>query len=137
MKTTLQERKNKAIELMKELNIYKPYIDGFEKENNVCFYENFGGFWVYQEPDIEAKMKEIEEKYECTVYAITHEYTEFGECYDFLFVTDYKEEWDTLLDEFETYKIAFAYVWNKDDDYMSELGDIVLSIFGGGIKRIG
>ena len=68
---------------MKELNIYKPYIDGFEKDNKVCFYENFGGYWVYQEPEIEAKMKEIEEKYECTVYAITHEYTEFGECYDF------------------------------------------------------
>ncbi len=137
MKTTLKERKEKAIEIMKELNIYKPYIDGFEKENKVCFYENFGGFWVYQEPEIEAKMREIEEKYECTVYAITHEYTEFGECYDFLFVTDYKEEWDTLLDEFETYKIAFAYVWNKTDNVLSEFGSIVLSSFGGGIKRIG
>ena len=26
-------------------------------------------------------------------------------------------------------------MWNKDDDYMSELGDIVLSSFGGGIKK--
>lgn len=137
MNTTLEERKQKAIEIMKELNIYKPYIDGFQKENNVCFYEGFGGYWVYQEPEIEAKMKEIEQKYNCTVYAITHEFTEFGECYDFLFVTDYKEEWNTLLDEYESYHMAFAYVWNKDDEASSEIGDIVLSSFGGGIKRIG
>lgn len=137
MKTTLQERKEKAIQLMKELNIYKPYIDGFEKENKVCFYENFGGFWVYQEPEIEAKMKEIEEKYECTVYAITHEYTEFGECYDFLFVTDYKEEWDDLVYNENRTFYAFAYCWNKDDDFCSEFGTIALQSMGGGIRRIG
>ena len=137
MNTTLKERKEKALEIMKELGIYLPYRDGFKKENNVCFYEGFGGFWVWQEPELEAKMKEIEKEYNSTCYAITHEFTEFGECYDFLFITDYKEEWDTLLDEFESYHMAFAYVWNRDDETSSELGDIVLSSFGGGIKRIG
>lgn len=29
MNTTQLERKQKAIQLMKELNIYKPYIEGF------------------------------------------------------------------------------------------------------------
>ena len=32
MNTTLEERKIKAIELMKKLDIYKPYIKGFEKD---------------------------------------------------------------------------------------------------------
>jgi hypothetical protein len=32
---------------------------------------------------------------------------------------------------------AFAYVWNKSDDWCSEFGDIVVFSFGGGIKRIG
>ena len=32
MNTTLEERKEKAIELMKKLNIYKPYIDGFKNK---------------------------------------------------------------------------------------------------------
>lgn len=137
MNTTLQERKDKAIEIMKELNIYKPYIDGFEKDNKVCFYENFGGFWVYQEPEIEAKMKEVEKKYECTVYAITHEYTEFGEMYDFLIVTDYKEEWDDLVYNENRTFYAFAYCWNKDDDFCSEFGTIALQSMGGGIRRIG
>lgn len=39
-------RKEKAIELLKELEIYTPYIEGFSNENKVCFFEEFGGFWV-------------------------------------------------------------------------------------------
>ena len=121
---------------MKQLDVYKPYIKGFEESDKVCFYENFGGFWVFQEPEIEAKMKEIEKKYDCTVYAITHEYTEFGECYDFLIVTDYTEEWGNLIYREGNDFFAFAYVWNKDDEWCSEFGAIGVKSFGGGIKRI-
>ena len=32
---------------------------------------------------------------------------------------------------------AYAYVWNKDDDYCSELGTIAIRSFGGGIERVG
>ena len=75
----IEERKAKAIELMRELKIYTPYIKGFSERNQVCFFERFGGFWVYQEPEVEKKLKEIEAEFDCTVYAITHEYTDFGE----------------------------------------------------------
>ena len=88
MNITIENKKAKAIELMKKLDIYKPYIKGFEKDNTVCFYENFGGFWAWQEPDLMEKIKAFEEKHNCLVYAVTHEYTEFGECYDFLFISD-------------------------------------------------
>ena len=130
-------QKEKAIEIMEKLNIYKPYIKGFREENKVCFFEGFGGFWVDQEPEIEKKMKEIEEKSNCLVYAITHEYLEFGECYDFLIVTREPDEWDDLVMDYEGGKIAFAYVWNKDADDCSEFGDICIKSFGGGIKRVG
>lgn len=136
MKTTIQERKQKAIEIMNTLNIYEPYIQGFKDKDQVCFFENFGGFWVYQEKEIESKMQEIESKYNCTVYAITHEFTEFGELYDFLIVTNHKEEWDTLVYSQGNTHTAFAYVWNKSDDCCSEFGDITLQSFGGGIRRI-
>lgn len=136
MNTTFDERKQKAIELMKKLDIYKPYIDGFNKKNEVCYFENFAGFWAWQDEDLMKKVKQIEERYNCTVYAITHEYTEFGECYDFLLVTDYKEEWDDLLESNRNNHYAFAYVWNKTDNDCSELGTIVVANFGGGIRRI-
>lgn len=135
---TKQERmKEKAIELMQKLDIYQPYIQGFKDENKVCFFEGFGGFWVDQEPEIEKKMKEIEEKNNCLVYAITHENVNGDDCYSFLIITNEPNEWVDLVMDFEYGKIAFAYVWNKDCEYDSEFGDIAVKCFGGGIKRIG
>ena len=131
-----EERKVKAIELLKQLGIYKPYIEGFKEKDQVCFFERFGGYWVDQEPEVYNKMKEVEERFNCTIYAITHEYTEFGECYSFLLVTRYKQEWKNLVVSENGTHYAFAYVWNKDDDWCSELGTIGVKSFGGGITRV-
>ena len=133
---TQEQRKVKAIEFMKKLDIYKPYIKGFQENDQVCFFEMFGGFWVDQEPEVYAKMKEIEKEFNCTVYAITHEYLEFGECYSFLLVTRYKNEWDNLLVTEGNVHYAFSYVWNKDIECYSELGTIGVQSMGGGIRRI-
>ena len=63
MNTTLTERKNQAINYLKQLKVYKPYIKGFEEENLTCFFENYGGFWTYQDEELSQKIKEIETKY--------------------------------------------------------------------------
>ena len=136
MNITNEIKKQKAIELMNKLNIYKPYIHGFKTNNKVCFFENFGGFWAYQEPELMAKIKEIEETHNILVYAVTHEYLEFGECYDFLYIPDYKEDWYEILYPAGKCFYAFAYVWNKTNDYCSEFGTIGVISFGGGIKRV-
>ena len=60
MNTTKIERKEKAIELMKKLDIYKPYIKGFKENDEVCFFEGFGGFWAWQDEELQSKSKEIE-----------------------------------------------------------------------------
>ena len=136
MNITIENKKQKAIELMNRLDIYKPYIKGFKDKNSVCFFENFGGFWAYQEPELMAKIKEIEKTYKVLVYAVTHEYLEFGECYDFLYVSDYKSEWKyAILPQKDTF-YCYAYVWNKTDDNCSEFGTIGIRSFGGGIKRV-
>lgn len=136
MNTTKEQRKEQAVKYMQQLGIYKPYIKGFNENDQVCFYENFGGYWAYQEEGLIEKVREIEEKFNCTVYAITHEYTDFGECYDFLLVTDYVEEWEMSLTKEQSTFYAFAYVWNKSDDWCSEFGTIGVKSFGGGIKRV-
>lgn len=137
MNITRDIKKEKAVELMKKLDIYRPYIKDLKNEDTVCYFENYGGYWTYQEPGLIEKVKELEEKHNCLVYAITHEYTAIGEMYSFLIITDYEEEWDTLLEKYENQYYAFAYVWNKDDEECSEFGTIALSSFGGGIRRIG
>lgn len=136
MKDMNTAKKEKAIQLLKEMDIYKPYIKGFENSGRVCFFENYGGFWIDQEPELYAKMKEIEKKFSCLVYAVTHEFTPFGECYSFLIVTYYRSEWKTLMYTEGSKHTAFAYVWNKDDDWSSEFGSVMVQSFGGGIRRI-
>ena len=88
--------------------------------DDVCYFEQFGGFWAWQDDDLLLKLKEIEEKYNCTVYAITHEYTEFGELYDFLLVTDYKEEWDSLLEHYKNKCHSFVFPKKVLEDIVSQ-----------------
>ena len=97
MNITNEQKKEKAIQIMQKLDIYAPYIRGFQEENQVCFFESFGGFWAYQEPELMAKIKEFETQYNVLVYAVTHEYTDFGECYDFLYIPDDKSDWKYML----------------------------------------
>lgn len=132
-------QKEIAIQCLEKLDIYKPYIRKFKSEESMpCFFENFGGFYADQEPELFAKIKEVEQKYDCLVYAITHEYLEFGECWSLLCVSKETEDWTECLDQFnQTGFYAFAYVWNKTDDWLSEFGDVVVQSFGGGIRRIG
>ena len=129
-------KKKKAIELMKKMDIYKPYIRGFEESNKICFFEQYGGYWAEQEPALYEKIKEFEKEYDCLVYAVTHELTEFGELFDFLIVTDDPDEWDDIVYSEGNRHMVYAYVWNKTDDFCSEFGSITIQSFGGGIKRI-
>ena len=128
--------KEKAIEILKQMDIYEPYIEGFKQNDKVCFFEEFAGFWIDQEPEAYKKMQEIEQKHGCKVYAATHEFTEFGECWSYLIVTAYPEEWNDLVYKNGSTFYAFAYVWNKDDELCSEFGSVGVRSFGGGLKRV-
>lgn len=129
-------QKEKAIELLKQLDIYKPYIERFKGKNYVCFFEMYGGYLAYQNNELAAKINEIERKYGCLVYAATHELYSIGEMYSLLIVPKNPEEWDGLVETIGNVHICFAYVWNKDDDWCSEFGNVTVKSFGGGIKRI-
>ena len=136
MIATKEERKAKAIEVMKQLDIYKPYIEGFEQNDYVCMYERCIGFWTFQYQELDAKIKEIEKKYDCTVYAVTHEFTKFGELYDLLIISKHKDEWEYVICGDNNEYTAYAYVWNKSDEWCSEFGDIAIRSAFGGIRRI-
>lgn len=132
----MKKMKEKCVEILRQMGIYSPYITGFKNADRVCFFENFGGYWIDQEPEVSQKMKELEAKYGFRVYAATHEFTEFGECYSFLVVPKYEEEWEYLVHTSKNIHTAFAYVWNISDDLCSEFGDVTVESFGGGIRRV-
>lgn len=133
-------QKEIAISCLEKLDIYKPYIRKFKsKAGTPCFFENFGGFYADQEPELYSKIKEIEKEYGVLVYAVTHEFTEFGECWSMLCISQNPESLMDYLDLIEGTKqfYAYAYVWNKTEPMFSEFGEVVVKSFGGGIKRIG
>lgn len=128
----------KAVDCLDKLDIYKPYIRAFRESGRTCFFENYGGYWTDQEPEIFDKQQEIEKEYGCQVFAITHDFTEIGEMYSFLIVPKDEDEWKYALEKQDrNTSTAYAYVWNKDNPDFSEFGDIAVRSFGGGIKRVG
>lgn len=133
-------QKEIAIQCLEKLDIYKPYIKKFNSEAGTpCFFENFCGFYADQEPEPWKKIKEVEAEYNCLVYAVTHEYFEFGECWSMLCVSKDSESIDDCFGAFSRPNTfyAFAYVWNQTNKQLSEFGDVVVQSFAGGIRRIG
>ena len=131
-------QKEIAVRCLEMLDIYKPYIRKFKSEKTMpCFFENFGGFWADQEPELYGKVLDLQREYGCLVYAITHEFTEVGEMWSMLCVPSDCDEVEDILGYFNFNEYyAFAYVWNKTNDMYSEFGDVVVKSFGGGIKRV-
>ena len=131
-------QKEVAISAMKSLDIYKPYIKKFEKDGTITLFERFGGYYIEEdnEPELLKKIRAFEAETGSLVYAVTHNIFEFGECYSFLIISKYEEEWGMTLEEVKD-GYAFSYVWNKIDDYCSEFGTISVKSFGGGIARVG
>jgi hypothetical protein len=130
-------QKEKALECMQKLDIYKPYIRAFEKNGTVTLFERFAGYYITddQEPELLKKIKEFEAETGSLVYAVTHEIFEFGECYSFLCVSKYEEDWDYSVSAGRFGAYVWAYVWNKDQEFCSEYGTIGVQSFGGGIVR--
>ena len=130
-------QKQIAIECMKNLDILPAYVKKFEKDGTITLFERFGGYYIDEdnEPELFQKVKEFESEYECSVYAVTHEFFMFGECYSFLCVSKYVEEWEMTLHNTKR-GLAWSYVWNKTDEWCSEFGTIAVKSFGGGIARV-
>lgn len=130
-------QKAKAVELLKKLGVINEYVEDLKNDGKATLFENYIGFWVYQYPELDEKLKWVERKYNAVVYAVTHEFAEFGEMYSFLIVPKYEDEWDYIVSREGEYFTALAYVWNKSDDELSELGTILLKSENGGIRRVG
>ena len=130
-------QKDIAIQCMEKLDIYKPYINKFKSTGMPCFFENYAGFWVDQEPEVYTKMKEVEEENNILVYALTHELTDYGETWAMLCVPNDTDIIEDVLGRFNNTEFyALSYVWNKSNPIFSEFGDIVVKAYCGGIKRV-
>lgn len=127
------EQKLEAIKRMKKLDIYTQVIKEFEKDNVLNKSES-GGILFWLDENEKKMVKEFEEKYNATVYHLIHNYTEYGELYSFLFVSQYKDDWDYDNEDLNNNR-SLVYVKNIDEDAFSEFGTIgIRSQFGGLIR---
>ena len=132
-------QKEIAIQCLKKLDIYGPYIQKFEKEDIPMFFERLTGYYLPHEIALQAKVKEIQEKNDVLVYAVTHEWLELGECWSMLCVyRNSKSLDDCIMDTVhpDTFFVN-SYVWNLDNEHFSEFGDVVINTSGGRIRRLG
>ena len=140
MKSLKELQKEKAIECLEKLKIYGKFIEEFKSKDIVsCFVGYNDNLVVLDDEEITQKIKEIEEKYKAKVYAVMINYTILGTYYDFLYVSQYIEEWEHILiaatepNEF----IVNSICWNKDKNLVNEFGTIMIEAQFGGIRRIG
>lgn len=139
---SVQELVSKASEIMQELGIYKPYIKEWEKDQTITMYERYGGYYIgkyEQYPELLSKIREVEQQYGLMVYAVTHEYTSFGELYDLMYLSKNKEDayYNKVDAAGNNSWYVPAYVLNISAEECSEFGDIIISALGGGLNRIG
>ena len=145
MTTNREKMKALAVETLKKLYVYAPYIRKFAaKKSTVTMFERFGGYYIDGLSDgkdeLLAKIEEVEKRYEGVVYAVLHYFVDDSEMYAFLLVSKYNlEEYGepVLFDTENSHiKYALAYVWNKTCDYCSELGDIAVAYHYGGLAYV-
>lgn len=135
MNVSMEIKKAEAIKRMKALDLYKPYITLFEKDNQIFMSEMTGGVYEFNDnEELVAKVKAFEEEHSALVYHVIRTMTTFGELYNFLYVSDYEEEWEMDNADIKG-GYALAYVWNKTDEWCSEFGSIGVRGQFGGIVR--
>lgn len=132
-------QKEIAVQCLKKLGVYGPYIKKFEREDVPMFFERLAGYYLSNDPVLQAKVKEVQEKNDVLVYAITHEWLEFGECWSLLCVYRNSQSVDEcVMDTLhpDTFFVN-SYVWNLDHEHFSEFGDIVVESYNQRLRRLG
>lgn len=137
MNVSRELKKAEALKRMTALDLFEPCIRVFNKRDEVQLSEMTGGLYEFSDDaELNAKIKEFEEQYNALVYHVIHTFTQFGELYNFLYVSDYDDEWEMEWEDLQD-NYVFSYVWNKTDEWCSEFGTIAVKQKFGGLVRVG
>ena len=135
MKKTHEEKKQEAIKRMKAIGIIEQVIDDFDTNGLVNISEPPLGAYYWPDEDIVKVMKQFEKEYKAVIYSGIRCFTNFGELYSFLYVSDYPGEWKQDRSDLKDNKCV-AYVYNKDVPEYSEIGSIGFQLTpAAGLKR--
>ena len=137
---TRAELKNEAIkrcEILKEKGAFKQSVNQFIKNDKVSISEPpFGAFYWLNEEE-QKQVEGFEKQYNSLVYMVIRSFTELGTLDAYLYVSQYKEEWEQDLQDLKE-GCPLCYVYNKECPEFSEFGSIGFEVvkMSGGLKRI-
>lgn len=126
-----------ARKLMTDLNV-APFLVRNVSEESPDFVRNVFSA-SYDSAALALKIDEIQNRFGCLVYYVTHEIFPFGEMYSFLIVSKYPEDWKyQVVQKYPDGTMSVdAYVWNVTNDRRSEMGRIIVKNEQGLLDRVG
>lgn len=136
MNISREEKKAEALKRMKSWGIFDQTIKQFEKEDLVSISEPPVGAFFWVEGEELEEMKRFEAENNALVYCIVRSYTSIGIMDAYLYVSDYKEEWEIDHEDQKEWQ-QLAYVINHQMPDCSEFGSIGLKrTIAAGLKRV-
>lgn len=130
-----EEMIEEAIKRMKILKLHKNVIKEFEQERKLNKSDFNMGILFWLDNEEEKIVKELEKKYNFIVYHIINSYSNLGETYEILFVSNNKDEWSAEKEDLTNgYAMAWVEVLNYPKN--SEFGYIGVEARNGGVVRV-
>ena len=132
----IEDKKDEAVKRMNLLGIYPETIQQFEQDGYVSLSEPpFGAYFWVQGEDLE-RIRKFEDEYDALVYTVVRgRYQDIGVLDAYLFVGDKRDDWEDDIESFKRNE-AFAYVYNRNDPWLSEFGFIGIKLgAGAGLVR--
>ena len=131
----MKDKRVEAVKRMKELGIFPQTIEQFRKEKYLSQSEPPMGACYWVEGEQLDRVKAFEKEHNALVYHIIHEWTNIGELENYLYVSDYEEEWEMDHEDIKEGRVL-AYVLNKTMPDCSEFGNIGVALTpAAGLKR--
>lgn len=135
MTVSREEKKIEALARMKKWGIFPPTRKQFEKDDLISESLPPVGacFWIGRE-QLE-RVREFERQHNALVYFVIHSYTNIGELENYLYVSDYPEEWEQDREDI-SHGQQLCYVVNHDAPDCSEFGSIGIELTpAAGLRR--
>lgn len=127
MNVSMEKKEAEALERVKELGIYSSTIEQFDRLGKISLSElPFGAFFWIEGEDLE-RVRKFEWEYNALVFIAIRNFISEGVMDSFLYVSDYPEEWADNRHLLEEGK-AYAYVFNHDVSYYSDIGVIGIEL---------
>ena len=57
MKQSIEKKRAKALELMKQLDLCEDFVEMFKEKGIVTYFERHIGYWAFQDKELMAKIK--------------------------------------------------------------------------------